>query len=98
MFCFYLYQYIEEKKQQKEDKEMERCLDERSTAKLLTSTLRKIGCEPKTEVKGKCNWIYFTYQGEKYTIECNDESFYINLYDTWWHGISIYSDLALYNE
>ena len=93
MFCFYLYQYIEEKKQRMEDIETERCLDESSTTELLTSTLRKIGCEPKTEEKGKRNWIYFTYQGENYTIEYNDESFYINIYDTWWHGISIYSDV-----
>ena len=33
------------------------------------------------------------HRGENFTIECNDESFYINIYDTWWHGISIYSDV-----
>lgn len=76
-----------------DDAEVEPCLDERTTTGLVTSTLRKMGCDPKTEVKGKRIWIYFTYQGENFTIECNDESFYINIYDTWWHGISIYSDV-----
>lgn len=76
-----------------DDAEVEHCLDERTTTGLVTSTLRKMGCDPKTEVKGKRIWIYFTYQGENFTIECNDESFYINIYDTWWHGISIYSDV-----
>lgn len=76
-----------------DDAEVELCLDDRTTTGLVTSTLRKMGCDPKTEVKGKRMWVYFTYQGENFTIECNDESFYINIYDTWWHGISIYSDV-----
>ena len=76
-----------------DDAEVEPCLDDRTTTGLVTSTLRKMGCDPKTEVKGKRMWIYFTYQGENFTIKCNDESFYINIYDTWWHGISIYSDV-----
>lgn len=111
MFCFYLYQYIEEKKQkeaeedqffnelmnsdsnQVEDKKVERCLDERTTTGLIQSTLRKIGCEFETEVKGNLIWILFTYQGENFTIECRDDSYYINVFDTWWYQISIYSDV-----
>ena len=76
-----------------DDAEVEPCLDDRTTTGLVTSTLRKMGCDPKTEVKGKRMWIHFTYQGENFTIECNDENFYITIYDTWWHGISIYSDV-----
>ncbi len=76
-----------------DDDKVEKCLDERTTIGLVTSTLRKMGCDSKTEVKGKRMWVYFTYQGENFTIECNDENFYINIYDTWWHGISIYSDV-----
>jgi hypothetical protein len=71
---------------------VETCLDERTITGLVLSTLRKIGCEPQMEQQGS-NYVYFTYQGENFTIECNDESFYINIYDTWWHGISIYSDV-----
>lgn len=84
---------LDKEKFPEDDTEVEACLDERTTTGLVTSTLRKMGCDLKTEVKGKRMWIYFTYQGENYTIECNDESFYINIYDTWWHGISIYSDV-----
>ena len=76
-----------------DDAEVEPCLDERTTTGLVTSTLRKMGCDSKTEVKGKRMWVYFTYQGEKFTIECNDDCFFINIYDTWWYSISIYSDV-----
>lgn len=112
MFCFYLYQYIEEKKKDKEEKEdryfqelmngdktedddMEttKCLDERTTTGLVLSTLQKIGCEPEMEQRNELNYVYFTYQGEKFSIECNDDCFFINIYDTWWYSISIYSDV-----
>ena len=69
------------------------CLDERTITGLVLTTLRKIGCEPQLEPQGNCNYVYFTYQGEKYTIECNDDCFFINIYDTWWYSISIYSDV-----
>lgn len=112
MFCFYLYQYIEEKKRAKEeeedryfqelknsdtnvDKEMEgaRCLDERTITGLVLSTLRKIGCEPETEERGNIKYVYFTYQGEKFTIECNDSCKFVVVYDTWWHELSTYSEV-----
>ena len=75
------------------DKEMERCLDDRTITGLVQDTLKMIGCEPKMEESGKNNWFMFTYQGEKFCVECNDESSYINIYDNWWHGLSIYSDV-----
>lgn len=112
MFCFYLYQYIEEKKrdkeeaeeryfqelmngENKEDEDMEttKCLDERTTTGLVLSTLRKIGCEPQMEQRGELSYVYFTYQREKFSIECNDDCFFINIYDTWWYSISVYSDV-----
>lgn len=70
-----------------------KCLDERTTTGLVLSTLREIGCDPQTEVQGDISYVYFTYQGEKYTIECNDNCYFIILYDTWWYSISIYSDV-----
>ena len=112
MFCFYLYQYIEEKKKTKEEEE--NCclesqvdsdsnkdseireatyLDERTITGLVLCTLRKIGCEPETEVRGDNTWVYFTYQGERFSIECNDSCQFIVIYDTWWYQISIYSDV-----
>ncbi len=112
MFCFYLYQYIEEKKRAKEeeedryfqelknsdtnvDKEMEgaRCLDERTITGLVQSTLHKIGCEPEMEERENVTYVYFTYQGEKFTIECNDSCKFIVIYDTWWHELSTYSEV-----
>lgn len=112
MFCFYLYQYMTEKRQAKEEEEnlssqslmnndnkteedmsVEKCLDERTITGLVLSTLRKIGCEPQLEAQGEFNYVYFIYQGEKFTIECNDDCFFIIIYDTWWYSISIYSDV-----
>ena len=69
------------------------CLDERTITGLVLCTLRKIGCEPETEVRGDNTWVYFTYQGERFSIECNDSCQFIVLYDTWWYQISIYSDV-----
>ena len=71
----------------------EKCLDERTITGLVLTTLRKIGCEPQVEPQEKVNYVNFTYQGEKYTIECSDDSYFINIYDTWWYSISIYSDV-----
>ena len=76
-----------------ENVNVETCLDERTTTGLVLTTLRKIGCEPQVEAQGEFNYVYFTYQGENFTIECNDDCFFINIYDTWWYIISIYSDV-----
>ena len=76
-----------------EDMNVGKCLDERTTTGLVLSTLREIGCDPQTEMQGGITYVYFTYQGEKYTIECNDNCYFIILYDTWWYSISIYSDV-----
>lgn len=72
-----------------------KCLDERTNtnAELVLTTLRRIGCEPETEERNNLQYTYFTFQGEKFTIESNDTCKFITIYDTWWHGISIYSDV-----
>ena len=76
-----------------ENVNVETCLDERTTTGLVLTTLRKIGCEPQVEPQDNFNYVYFTFQGEKYTIECSDDCFFMNIYDTWWYSISIYSDV-----
>ena len=68
-------------------------LDERTNAGLVLATLRRIGCEPETEERNNLQYTYFTFQGEKFTIESNDTCKFITIYDAWWHGISIYSDV-----
>ena len=82
-----------DKDKDEEDMNVGKCLDERTITGLVLSTLRKIGCEPETEEKGGLNYAYFTFQGEKFTIESNDQCYFITIYDTWWHSISIYSDV-----
>ena len=77
----------------KEDMNVGKCLDERTITGLVLTTLRKIGCDPQIELQGDITYVYFTYQGEKYTIECNDSCYFIIIYDTWWYSISIYSDV-----
>ena len=89
--------FFEELKNSGKDKEMEieaaKCLDERTITGLVLSTLRKIGCDYEIEQQGNINWIRFIFQGEHFTIDCNDDNYYINIYDTWWYEISIYSDI-----
>lgn len=68
-------------------------LDERTITGLILCTLRKIGCEPETEEQGDLRRVYFTYQGEKFAIECNDSCRFIVIYDTWWYQMSVYSDV-----
>ena len=80
-------------KDKEEDVDVGKCLDERTITEVVLTTLRSIGCDPETEQKGELNFAYFTFQGEKFTIESNDQCYFITLYDTWWHSLSIYSDV-----
>lgn len=68
-------------------------LDERTITGLVLCTLRKIGCEPEKEECGDLTRVFFTYQGERFTIECNDTCRFIVIYDTWWYQMSVYSDV-----
>jgi len=89
--------FFEELKNSGKDEDREtdamECLDERTITELVLSTLRKIGCDYEIEQRGNINWIRFIFQGEHFTIDCNDDNYYINIYDTWWYEISIYSDI-----
>lgn len=78
---------------EEDDMKERKCLDERTITGLVLTTLRKIGCDPETEVRNNLNYAYFTFQGEKYMIESNDTCKFITIYDTWWHSISVYSDV-----
>lgn len=91
-YCAYKSTMIEENKKE-EDMNVGTCLDERTITGLVLTTLRKIGCGPLMESQGNLNYVYFTYQGENYAIECSDDCNFINIYDTWWYSMSIYSDI-----
>lgn len=80
-------------KEKEENVNVGKCMDDRTITGLVLTTLRSIGCEPDTEQKDGLNYAYFTYQGEKFTIESSDQCFFVTIYDTWWHSISIYSDI-----
>ena len=60
-----------------DDMKERKCLDERTIAGLVLTTLRKIGCDPETEEHNNLNYAYFTFQGEKFTIESNDIYFHL---------------------
>ena len=79
--------------EQEAEKEVDQCLDERTITGLVQSTLRKIGCEPEMEERENVTYVYFTYQGERFTIECNDSCKFIVIYDTWWYELSTYSEV-----
>ena len=64
-----------------------------TTTMLVLNTLRSIGCSPQIEQRGNLVHAIFTFQGEEFTIESNDQCYFITIYDTWWHSISIYSDV-----
>ena len=89
--------FFEELKNSGKDEDREtdamECLDERTITGLVLCTLRKIGCDYEIEQRGNINWIRFIFQGEHFTIDCNDDNYYINIYDTWWYEISTYSDI-----
>lgn len=86
-------EYIVNENKTEEIMEVEYYLDERTITGLVQSTLRKIGCEPEMETNENTTHIFFTYQGERFTIECNDSCKFIVIYDTWWHELSTYSDV-----
>ena len=89
----FFHDLMNDEQNKEDDIKDQKCLDDRTIAGLVLSTLRKIGCDPETEERNSLNYAYFTYQGEKFTIESNDKCFFITIYDTWWHSISIYSDV-----
>ena len=67
--------------------------DALQTRELIINVLKKLGCAAEIETRAESIWVYFTYQGEKFTIECNDSCLFIVIYDTWWYQMSIYSDV-----
>lgn len=70
-----------------EDMDVGKCLDERTITGLVLTTLRNIGCGPTTEQHNNLTYTYFTYQGENFTIESNDEYFFLVIYDPWWYSM-----------
>ena len=64
------------------------------TRDLVLETLREMGCEYEEGTEGENDIrIFFTYQGERFMIEADNECYFINIYDLWWHHMSTYCDV-----
>ena len=67
---------------------------EHETRDLVLETLREMGCEYEEGTEGENDIrIFFTYQGERFMIEADNECYFINIYDLWWHHMSTYCDV-----
>lgn len=60
-------------------------LDEISTKELVTSVLKKIGCQPKENEDGN---ITFKYQGDDFYIAAEEDNRFIMIWNPWWGSIS----------
>ena len=60
------------------------------TRDLVLETLSELGCEYEETDNLK---IYFDYQGERFMIEADNDCYFINVYDLWWHHMSTYCDI-----
>lgn len=55
---------------------------------LLDKVLRELNCEPQWSDEEK-NALTVTFQGERFTIETQDDSHFILITDAWWHVASL---------
>ncbi len=63
------------------------------TRDLVLETLREMGCEHEEGTEEDDIRIRFSYQGEQFMIEADNECYFINIYDLWWHHMSTYCDV-----
>jgi len=63
------------------------------TRDLVLETLREMGCEYGEGTEENDIRIRFSYQGEQFMIEADNDCFFINIYDLWWYHISTYCDV-----
>ena len=93
LFCYYKGRDGEaendddEREQETEGKELLRI----PTRTLVMRTLRTMGCEPVVDDRN--GFICFVYQGENFRIEADNDCLNINVYDLWWHSLSMDADI-----
>lgn len=66
---------------------------EHETRDLVLETLREMECEYGEGTEENDIRIRFSYQGEQFMIEADNDCFFINIYDLWWYHISTYCDV-----
>ena len=60
-------------------------LDDISTKELVTTVLKKIGCQPQENEDGN---ITFKYQGSDFYIAAEEDNRFIMIWNPWWGSIS----------
>ena len=97
MWVFRTRMFPKKKKEKVKNEESEHKVaqpkEDVTTTMLVLNTLRSIGCSPQIEQRGNLVHANFIFQGEKFTIESNDQCYFITIYDTWRHSLSVYSDV-----
>ena len=91
---YHLWRYYHDDKQEEmtEEHTVEETKDGfiNETRDLVLEKLRELGCEYEEADELK---IYFVYQGERFMIEADNDCYFINVYDLWWHHMSTYCDV-----
>lgn len=76
-----LNKYIEKKE------EME--IRNKNTRELFLDTLERIGCQYQLG-EGEDTRIFFSYQGEHFFADMNEDSIYVHIWDTHWGQVELY--------
>ncbi|MCR4853641.1 MAG: hypothetical protein K5893_08635 [Prevotella sp.] len=60
------------------------------TRQLVIDTLKKLGCEPRIGEEEGDESIYFTYQGEHFSIDAKDHLAVIVVWDMYWESCDVH--------
>lgn len=93
--AFFLIKFISEQWEEwRERKEQSNNIEETEnmekenfgTKELFLETLTKIGCQYVADEEDKERFV-FNYQGERFTVDINNESLYVRLWDMFWGSV-----------
>lgn len=59
-----------------------------STRDLCAEVLRKLNCDVQFDEENEYN-MYFTYQGENFSVETWEDGLMITIWDTWWGTVDL---------
>ena len=59
-----------------------------STRDLCAEVLRKLNCDVQFDDENEYN-MYFTYQGENFSVETWEDGLMITIWDTWWGTVDL---------
>ena len=61
----------------------------KNTRELFLDTLERIGCQYQLG-EGEDTRIFFSYQGEHFFADMNEDSIYVHIWDTHWVQVELY--------